>query len=137
MAKESGLGWTTFSIDQSSDGNLVALINDVLNVDWDMPRETLDVTGINLSAHERLAGLADFTVNITAAYNPASTGSSMAVFKDIGITDVARTIDSEVSGQGLNNECWFTSAALSRGSDGSFQFSATGVLQDGTDPTWS
>ncbi len=136
MAKESGLGWTTYSIDDSA-GSLVALKNDVLNVDWDMPRETLDVTGIDLSAHARLVGLGDFTVNITAAYNNASSGSSLAAFKDVSTTDAIRTIDSEISGQGLNNECWLTSAALSRGTDGAFQWAVAGVLADGVDPTWS
>jgi len=136
LAKESGLGWTTYEVDDSGS-TARDIKNDILASDWDHPRETLDVTGLDKSAHERLVGLADYTVNITAAFNDAAAPSSFDCFKTVASADVTRTVKQVISGQTLTNECILTSAALNRGSDGSFQFSVTGVLQDGTDPTWA
>jgi hypothetical protein len=124
-------------VDDSGGPTARDIKNDVLNVDWDIPRETLDVTGIDKSSHERLVGLGDFSINIAAAFNDAAAPSSFDCFKTIGSTDVIRTVKSTISGQNLINECWLTSAALNRGTDGSFQFGVTGVLANGTDPTWS
>ncbi len=142
MAKESGLGWTLFSIDDSG-GTQRALVNDALNIDWDMPRETLDVTGLDLSAHERLIGLADFTLNVTLAFNDHATVSSFNVLKTIASTDVARELAATISGQKLYDGAanfipvWLTSAALARVADGSFQFTATAILSNGLLPQWT
>ena len=138
MAIESGIGWTTFSVDDGTGDSsaLQALVSNVLNVDWDISRETIDSTSMDLSSHKRLIGLGDFSINMTVAFDDAAT-FSFDVFKTVGTSDFARTIDTEISGQGLNNEVFLTSAALNRGADGSFQWSSTGVLEDGTDPTWS
>ena len=136
MAKENGIGWTTYEVDDSGS-TARDIKNDILNSDWDHPRETLDVTGLDKSAHERLVGLADYTVNITAAFNDAAAPSSFDCFKTTASADVARTVKQVISGQTLTNECWLTSTAMTRAADGSFQFGVTGVLQSGTDPTWS
>ena len=142
MAKESGLGWTLFNID-SSDGTQRALVNDTLNLDFDMPRETLDVTGLDLSAHQRLIGLADFTLNATLAFNDHATVGSFNVTKTIASTDVAREVAATISGQKLYDGsgdfivCWLTSAALNRGTDGSFQYSVTAIGESGLDPQWT
>tara|TARA_Y100000310_G_C20636520_1_gene791469 strand:+ start:283 stop:699 length:417 start_codon:yes stop_codon:yes gene_type:complete len=137
MAKESGLGWTRFEVDDSAGPTAQDIKNDILAADWDHPRETLDVTGLDKSAHERLVGLADFTINFTAGFNDAAAPSSFDCLKTIASTDVTRTVGITISGQILNNECILTSAALTRGADGSFQFGVTGVLQSGTDPSWT
>ena len=136
MAKESGLGWTSYSID-SSDTTPRDIVNDIVASDWDHPRETIDSTGLDKSSHERLIGLGDFTVNITAKFNDAANPSSFGVFNNIASTDVTRTVVPVISGQTLTNECFLTSAALARATDGDFQFSLVGVLNNGTDATWS
>tara|TARA_Y100000310_G_C20636520_1_gene791470 strand:+ start:712 stop:1122 length:411 start_codon:yes stop_codon:yes gene_type:complete len=136
MAKENALGWQQLRIDD--DGGAVRdIVNDVLSGDWDHPRETVDDTGMDKSAHERLVGLGDFTINLVATFNDGAAPSSFETFKNAGTTDVARTITARVSDQTLTNECWLTSVMLNRAADTSLQFSVTAVLEDGVDPTWS
>ena len=136
MAKESGLGWTTCSVDDGA-GNVEALINDVTSLDFGMPRGIQDVTGIDKSAHERLLLLADFTVNLAGVFNPAAANSAHAAFESVGDTSVARTVTLVISGQTTANECMFTDYVLSRAADGSFTWTAPGVLSDGTVPAWT
>ena len=135
MAKESGLSWTDFKIDDDG-GTVRDIVNDVLNADWEHPSELIDVTGLDKTAPERLQGLGDFTINLTAAFNDASN-QSYDVFKNAGTTDVARTIELKISDQILINECWLTSVILARGTDASLQFAVTAVLENGTDATWT
>jgi hypothetical protein len=63
------------------DASLVArdITNDVLDITMDSPMATFDVTGIDKSVHERLAGLADAKITLTMAFNPA-TNRAHAVF---------------------------------------------------------
>jgi hypothetical protein len=42
-----------------------------------------------------------------------------------------------VSGQSLNTECLFTDYAFTRADSGELTWSAPGVLQSGSVPTWS
>lgn len=135
MAKESGLGWTTLSVDDSS-GTARDIRNDITNFQFAMPRAVQDVTGVDKSAIERLLLLADFSITLNGVFNDASN-LSHAVFKTVPSTSVARTVSLGVSGQTLANECLFTDYNLTRGQDGSLTWSAPGVLSDGTVPTWS
>lgn len=135
MAKESGIGWTTLSVDDSS-GTPQAIKNDVTNFQFAMPRGVQDVTGVDKSAIERLLLLADFSITLNGVFNDAA-GASHVVFKTVPSTSVARTVSLAVSGQTLANECLFTDYSLTRGQDGSLTWSAPGVLADGTVPSWS
>lgn len=135
MAKESGIGWTTLSVDDSA-GAVQAIRNDITNFSFATPRGVQDVTGVDKSAHERLLLLADFSIDLSGVFNDAA-GASHAVFKTVPSTSVARTVSLAVSGQTLNNECLFTDYALTRAASGELTFSAPGVLSDGTVPTWS
>lgn len=135
MAKESGLGWTTLSVDDSG-GTVRAIKNDITNFDFSTPRATQDVTGVDKSAMERLLLLADFQINLTGVFNDASN-MSHDVFKTVPSTSVNRTVTLVVSGQTLANECLFTDYALTRAADGALTFSAPGQLADGTVPTWT
>lgn len=135
MAKESGLGWTTLSVDDSA-GAVKAIKNDVTNFDFATPREVQVVTGVDKSAMERLLLLADFSINLNGVFNDAADFSH-AVFKTVPSTSVARTVSLAVSGQTLNNECLFTDYALTRADSGALTWTAPGVLSDGTVPTWS
>lgn len=135
MAKETGLGWSTLSVDDSS-GSAQAIKNDVTNFSFATPRAVQDVTGVDKSAFERLLLLADFSITLNGVFNDAA-GASHAVLKTVPSTSVARTVSLTVSGQSLNNECLFTDYALTRNQDGSLTWTAPGVLADGTVPTWS
>lgn len=135
MAKESGLGWTTLSVDDSG-GTARAIKNDVTNFSFATPRGVQDVTGVDKSAMERLLLLADFSVDLNGVFNDA-TGLSHDVLKTVPSTSVNRTVTLTVSGQTLASECVFTDYALTRAADGSLTWTAPGVLADGTVPTWA
>lgn len=135
MAKESGLGWTTLSVDDSS-GSVQAIRNDVTNFSFATPRGVQDVTGVDKSAIERLLLLADFSITLNGVFNDAA-GASHAVFKTVPSTSVARTTTLTVSGQTIAPELLYTDYSLTRAQDGSLTWAAPGVLADGTVPTWS
>lgn len=135
MAKETGLGWTTFSVDDSG-GNVRAIKNDITNFAFATPRGVQDVTGVDKSAMERLLLLADFSVNPTGVFNDA-TNQSHDVFKTVPSTSVARTTTLTVSGQTLAGELLYTDYSLTRAQSGELTWAAPGVLADGTVPTWA
>ena len=132
MAKETGLGWTTCSLDNSS-GTLKAIVNDVHSQEISTPRAVQDVTGLDKSAIERLHLLADLSATLNGTFNDA-TDFSHDVFTPL---DNARTFTNVVSGQTLSSEVLITDYGLSRGDDGSLTWTAPLVLADGTVPTWS
>jgi hypothetical protein len=135
MAKESGIGWTTLSVD---DGAAAAkdIRNDVTNFEFSTPRGVQDITGVDKSANERLLLLADFSINLSGVFNDEAD-KSHAVFKTVPSTSVTRTVSLAVSGQTLANECLFTDYSLSRAASGELTWQAPGSLADGTVPTWS
>lgn len=135
MAKESGLGWTTCSVDDAT-GTPQDIRNDVTNLQFATPRAVQDVTGIDKSAMERLLLLADFSITLNGVFNDAAN-KSHAVFKTIPSTSVARTVSLAVSGQTLTNEVVLTDYPLSRSDSGELTWAVPGVLSDGNVPTWS
>lgn len=135
MAKESGLGWTTCSVDDSS-GTARAIKNDITSLEFATPRGVQDITGIDKSAYERLLLLADFSITLNGVFNDAAN-QAHDVFKTVPSTSVARTVTLAVSGQTLANECLFTDYPLTRADSGELTFACPGVLSDGTVPTWA
>lgn len=135
MAKESGLAFTTLSVDDSS-GTARDIRNDITNMEWATPRATQDVTGIDKSAMERLLLLADFSITLNGVFNDAAN-LSHAVFKTVPSTSVLRTVSINVSGQTLANECIFTDYPLTRADSGELTWAVPGSLADGAVPTWS
>jgi hypothetical protein len=135
MAKESGLGWTTLTVDNSG-GSANDIRNDITNLEFSTPRGVQDVTGIDKSAIERLLLLADFSITLSGVFDD---GSNLAheTFKTVPSTSVQRTVAIGVSGQTLSNECLFTDYALTRAQSGEFTWQAPGVLANGTVPSWS
>lgn len=136
MAKETGLGWTTLDVDDSS-GTAQDLRNDTTNFEFATPIAVQEVTGIDKSAMERLLLLADFSITLNGVFNDAATDSAHSVLKDVASTRVARDIVIAVSGQTLTNNCLITDYQLTRGDDGSLTWSAPAVLANGVAPTWS
>lgn len=135
MAKESGLGWTTCSVDDAA-GTPRAIKNDVTNLQFATPRAVQDVTGIDKSAMERLLLLADFSITLNCVFNDAANAMH-DVFKTVPSTSVARTTTLTVSGQTLANEVLYTDYPLSRSDSGELTAALPGVLADGTVPTWA
>lgn len=135
MAKETGLGWTTLSVDDAAAA-AQAIKNDITNFQFATPRGVQDTTGVDKSAFERLLLLADFSITLNGVFNDAAN-MSHAVFKTVPSTSVARTVTLTHSGQTLANETLFTDYALTRAQSGELTWSAPGVLADGTVPTWS
>jgi hypothetical protein len=135
LAKETGLGWTTLSVDDSA-GTVNAIINDNTNLDFATPRGVQDVTGIDKSAIERLLLLADFSIGLNGVFNDTGV-SAHAVFKTVPSTPVQRTVTIVVSGDTLANETLFTDYKLTRSQSGELTWEAPGVLANGVVPTWS
>lgn len=135
MAKENGLGWTTLSVDNAA-GSPNAIKNDITNLTISTPRGIQDVTGIDKLAYERLQLLADASITLNGVFNDASN-MSHDTFKSVSSTSVARTTTIVVSGDTLPNELLYNDYSLTRGTDGSLTWSTTGVLADGTVPTWA
>lgn len=133
MAKASGLGWTTCSVDDAS-GTPTVIKNDVVDLQFSTPRATQDVTGIDKSAMERLLLLADFSITLNTVFN--ATGAHL-VFKTVPSTSVARTTTLTVNGVTLANEVLYTDYPLQRANDGALTAAIPGVLADGTVPSWT
>lgn len=135
MAKESGLGWTTLSVDDSA-GTPRDLRSNITNLEFATPRAVQEVTGIDKSAIERLLLLADFSGTLNGVFDDAANMSHQTL-KTVPSTSVQRTLSIGVSGQTLAGEVIVTDYALSRGDDGSLTWSSPFSLADGTTPTWS
>jgi hypothetical protein len=133
MAKQSGLGWTTFSVDNAS-GTPVDLRNDTGSLQFSTPRAIQDVTGIDKSANERLELLADASATAETFFNP--TGSHL-VYATVSSTSVIRTVSLGIGGKTLAMEMWVTDYPLQRTNTGEFTASVPFVLADGSVPTWA
>lgn len=134
MAKESGLGLTTLSVDNSS-GVAKDIRNDVTDFEFGTPRAVWEVTGVDKNAIERILLLADFSITLKGVFNDAADASH-DVFKTVPSTSVARTTSINVSGQTLAPEVLYTDYPLTRADDGKLNWQVPGVLADGTVPTW-
>ena len=138
MAKESGLGITTLSVDDSA-GSAQAIKNDITNFGVRTPSAIQDVTGVDKSAMERLHLMADGEMSLNGVFNDAAN-LSHAVFKNyrtLAASQVGRTVTLTVSAQTLAMELLFDDYPLARGADGSFTWAVVGHLADGTVPAWS
>lgn len=135
MAKSSGLGQTTLSVDDSS-GAARAIKNDITNWQMATPRGVQDITGVDKSANERLLLLADASITLNGVFNAASNASH-DVFKTVPSTSVARTVTQTVNGVTLACEMLFSDYQLTRSDSGELTWSAPGALADGTVPTWA
>lgn len=135
MAKESGLGWSTLTVDDAGS-SARDIRNDVTNLEFATPMATQEVTGIDKFAFERILLLADFSITLNGVFND-DTNKSHDVFKTVPSTRVAREVVMVVSGQSLTNQVLFTDYPLERGDDGALTWSVEGVLSDGTPPSWT
>jgi hypothetical protein len=135
MAKASGLGQTTLSVDDAS-GTPQVIKNDITNWQMSTPRGVQDITGVDKSAIERLLLLADVSVTYNGVFNAASNFSH-DVFKTVPSTSVNRTCTNTVNGVTLAFEALFSDYQLTRSNSGELTWSAPGALADGATPTWA
>lgn len=136
MAKQTGLAWTTLSVDDSG-GVARDIRNDINSFQFGTPRAVIDVTGVDKSAFERLLALADFNTTLTGTANFGATPSAHAVFADVSSTSVQRTTSLAIGGKTLGPEVLYTDYSFSRGADGALIWTAPGVLSNGAVPTWA
>lgn len=138
MAKISGLGATVIVDD--SGGTARTISNDVTDFQFATPRGVQDITGVDKSANERLLLLADFSVTLNGVFNSAGGIQAHDVFKTVPSTSVGRTTTlrpTSGSTPQLAPEVLYTDYQVSRSATGELTWSAPGVLQDGTVPTWT
>ena len=139
MAKESGAGVTTLSIDDSA-GSQQVVKNDITALGIATPSGVQDTSGLDKSAHERLLLLADGSMALTYVFNDAATTGIFTVlnnFRTLAANQTGRTTTFTHSGQTLAMELLYNDFPLTRGADGSLGGSTTGQLSDGTIPAWS
>ena len=135
MAKASGLGQTTLSVDDAG-GTARAIKNDITNWQMATPRGVQDITGVDKSANERLLLLADGSVTLNGVFN-AATNQSHDVFKTVSSTSVNRTVTQTVNGVTLAMEMIASDYQLTRADSGELTFSVPLALSDGAVPTWA
>ena len=136
MAKVSGLG-DTVSVDDSG-GTPRAISNDITDFSINLPQALLDVAGVDKSAQERLIGLADGTVTLNRVTNFASNQSHDVFKTRTGTRTVTITLYEDGSGDPrLIMEMLVGNYDITRGTDGSSNWTATLSLQSGTVPTYS
>lgn len=136
MPKQTGLAWTTLTVDSSAGNDNLDIRNDITSFDFATPRDVQEVTGIDKSAVERLLLLADFSINLAGVFNPDASKSHV-VFSTVPSSSVLRTVALGIGGKTLSNEVLFTDYALNRSEKGELTWKAPGVLGSGVVPTWA
>ena len=134
MSKISGAPFTTCTIDDSG-GTGRDIRNDITNLDWSMPIEFQDSTGLDKVAMERIALLSDFQLTLNGIPN-FDTNMSHDVLKDFN-TGVARTVVLGIGGASLTNEVLIAGYNISRGNTAEMTWESSASLSDGTLPTWA
>jgi len=135
MPKQSGLSFTTLSVDDSG-GTPRDIRNDITNCSWATPRGVQDVTGIDKAAFERLLLMADGTLTLNGVFNP-DANMSHTVFRTVPSTSVQRTVSIGIGGITLAMEMLFSDYQVTRSDSGELTWSVTGVLANGAVPTYS
>lgn len=135
MAKQTGLGWTTLTIADAA-GTAQDLRDDITELSFATPRGVQDVTGIGVSAHERLLLLADASYDLSGVWDDGADAAH-EVFSTIPSTSVNRAIANTVNGASLNGNFLLTDYQLSRSNSGELTWKVPAVLADGGTPTWS
>ena len=139
MAKISGLG-ALISVKDGS-GSAQTITNDVTEFSMSTPVALQDITGVDKSAHERLALLADASFTLKGVFNTASN-MSHAVFKTVpagGATRTSKIAPTASSGASpyLTCELLYSDYAITRSAAGDLTWNVKGDLADGTVPSWS
>jgi len=135
MAKLSGLG-ATLAVDNSSAA-AQTISNDILSISVSTPRGMQDVTGINVSAAERLLLRTDGKMDYSGVFNDTTTSGSFDVLSTASSTSVTRTHTYTVQSKVLAGEYLIPDFPLALGADGALTFSIGAVLNSTVVPTWA
>jgi hypothetical protein len=135
MAKSSGLGWTTLTIADAT-GTPQDLRDDITNLNFSTPRGVQDVTGIDVSAHQRILLLSDFAAQFNGVNDPAAN-EQHDVFKTISSSSVNRAVSIVVNGCDLPVNCLLTDYQITRSNTGELTWQVPASLADGAVPTWT
>lgn len=138
MAKTSGLGGQITLAD--SGGTPRDISNDLTDFTLNTPIAMQDVTGINKSAHERLALLVDLTAQLKGVANFAAN-QSHAVLSTATTSPNARALvvypTSNHSTPTLPANVLIDTYTMTRSNAGDLTFQGNLSLQDGSTPTWA
>ena len=130
MAKKSGLGQQIFVHGYDLSGDVASIDN------AGSPRELLDTTALNASAHERVMGLSDGNIGVSSWFNDA-TEQEHAAFKGLVTTD--RIVTWAFGATRGDVAACLVAKQLnydgSRGTDGSLSFSVD-TQADGISLDW-
>lgn len=132
MSAESGLGWTTASIDNSA-GVAKALVDMFTSLEVSTPIAVQEVTAISKSAIARIHLLADASATFNGPFDDVADGPH-DTFTPLSS---GRTVTLAHSGNTLAMEMLLTDYPLNRGDDGSLMYAVPAVLQNGAVPTWA
>jgi hypothetical protein len=135
LAKQTGLGWTTLSV-ADSGGTARDIRTDINNLDFATPRAVFDVTGIDKSAHERLLGLADYSISMHGTWDNG-TNLAHTVFSTVPSSSVVRAVTCVVNAATLSPNVYLTDYKITRAASGELTWDVPGALADGAVPTWS
>ena len=138
MSKISGLG---AKVTLGDSGNTPRTIsNDITDFTLNTPIALQDITGVDKSAHERLALLSDLTCQLKGIFNTASN-MSHAVLSTATTNAVVRALavfpTSKGSSPTLPANVLIGSYDVARAADGALTWQSDLSLQDGSIPTWA
>ena len=99
-----------------------------------------DITGLDVSAHQKLALLRDLTVSLKMVFN-AAANMSHAVFSTITTTATNRATSIYPTSSGstpvMTANLLYSTYNVGRAADGALTTQADGTLADGNIPTWA
>lgn len=138
MAKTSGLGATVTVAD--SGGTPRTISDDITDFTLATPVALQDTTGLDVSAHQKLALLRDLTVGLKMVFN-AAANMSHAVFSTITTSPNNRATSIFPTSNGstpvMTANLLYSAYNLTRAADGALTTQADGTLADGAIPTWA
>jgi hypothetical protein len=136
MAKTSGLGEVITVADASAGAQTIT--DDITNWTLSTPRASQDVTGVGVSANERILLLSDVSVTFNGIFNNAAN-MSHAVFSTVPSTSVARAWTLQVTSASkptYGANLLLTDYQITRANTGELTWQVPGVLADGTVNSW-
>lgn len=138
MAKTSGLGATITVAD--AGGTARTISNDVTDFTIATPVAMQDTTGVDKSAHERLALLRDYTLQLKGVFNAAAS-MSHAVLSTVTTSPNNRATSVYPTSSGstpvMTANLVYDSYDITRAAAGELTWQSKGNLADGAIPTWA
>ncbi|MCJ7804251.1 hypothetical protein MUP35_00750 [Patescibacteria group bacterium] len=136
MAKISGIP-VQLQVDNSLDV-AVDISGDVQEITVNTSVGSEDVTGLDVSALERLLLLTDAEVSIKGTFNELLSHTVFANFDVLKAGEVGRSVTITYPGPiHLDVELVFESYVVVRAANGALTWTVSGRLADGTVPTWA